>query len=79
MRNRIAGVGGVLVGTVIVVGVLLADRPIPTKLLLGGLLFIGMGAYYCWAGRKGVSLKEFVVDGKVLVNRSEDKQGQSNL
>jgi len=52
MRNQIAGGGAVLIGVAIVLVVLLSDGPVPVKPLLGGLAFIGVGAYYLLVGKK---------------------------
>jgi hypothetical protein len=74
MRNQIAGGGAVVIGIAIVLVMLLDDGPVPVKPLLGGLAFIGVGAYYFLMGKKAASLKEFVVDGKVATDKSNDKK-----
>lgn len=72
MRNQIAGGGAVVIGVAIVLVILFGDGPIPVKPLLGGLAFIGVGAYYLLMGKKAASLKEFVVDGKVVTDETTD-------
>ncbi|WP_457279041.1 hypothetical protein [Polaromonas sp. P5_D5] len=74
MRNQIAGGGAVLIGIAIVLVVLLGDGPVPVKPLLGGLAFIGVGAYYLLVGKKAASLKEFVVDGKMVTDEADGKK-----
>ncbi len=74
MRNQIAGGGAVLFGIAIVLLVLFSDGPVPIKPLLGGLAFIGVGAYYFFMGKKAASLKEFVVDGKMMTDETNNKK-----
>jgi hypothetical protein len=74
MRNQIAGGGAVVIGIAIVLVILLDGGPVPVKPLLGGLAFIGVGVYYLLMGRKAASLKEFVVDGKVVRDDATDRK-----
>lgn len=65
MRSRIVGGVGLAFGLAIVVLMLMGETPLEWKPLLGGIAFIGLGAYYLCTGKRAASVKEFVVDGKL--------------
>lgn len=65
MRSRIIGGIALLLGLLMVVAMLLDSKPLAWKPFLGGVLFIGLGGYYLFTGRRAASMKEFVVEGKL--------------
>jgi len=65
MRSRIVGGIALLLGLVAMYAVLSSKKPIEGEALLGGLLFIGMGGYYLFTGKKAATMDEFILDGKL--------------
>lgn len=65
MRSRIVGGVALLLGLSIVILMFASSKPLEFKAFLGGLLFIGMGGYYLFTGKKAATMSEFIVDGKL--------------
>jgi hypothetical protein len=65
MRSRIIGGIAVLLGLLILAVMLLDSKPMEWKPLLGGVVFVGLGGYYLFTGRRAASMKEFIVEGKL--------------
>lgn len=65
MRSRIIGGIALLLGLLILAVMLLDSKPIEWKPFLGGVVFVGLGGYYLFTGRRAASMKEFIVEGKL--------------
>jgi hypothetical protein len=72
MRSRIVGGIALLLGLMIVAITFISNKPIEWKPFLGGLLFIGMGGYYLFTGKKAATMGEFIAEGKLSHDSSAD-------
>ena len=65
MRSRIVGAVALLFGLAIMVMLFQDSKPLAWKPFLGGVLFVGLGGYYLFTGRRAASMNEFIVEGKL--------------
>jgi hypothetical protein len=77
MRSRIVGGIAFAMGILMTAVVLLGKQPLAWKPFLGGLMFIALGGYYLFSGRRGASLKEYLVEGK-LSHAEGDAAGRAD-
>lgn len=71
MRSRIVGGVAFVLGFIMVIALLFGSAPIQWKPLLGGVIFIALGGYYLFTGKRAASLGEFVKEGKLSHGSAE--------
>jgi hypothetical protein len=72
MRSRIVGSIALALGVLILATVFFSSQPFSLAPFLGGVLFVVLGGYYLFTGRKAGTLKQYVAEGKL----TDDKNGQ---
>jgi EamA domain-containing membrane protein RarD len=73
MSTRTTGIVAVVIGVLAVGASLASSEPLSIKAVLGGVAFIGFGLYYLISGKKAASIKEFVIEGKLNVDKKNDR------